>query len=68
MKKAGKIWVVVLVILLVLTAALGAGAYFIYTSATDLSESNKVNKTESDSILEPLVKSIVLGEEQTNRQ
>lgn len=65
MKKAGKIWVVVLVILLVLTAVLGAGAYFIYTSATDLSELNKVNKTESDSILEPLVKSIVLGEEQT---
>lgn len=65
MNKCGKVFAVVIAIILVILLALGIGIYIIYKSATDLSQADKLNTTESTTIYEPLVKSIILGEEQT---
>lgn len=65
MNKSGKVIAVVISIMLVIFIALGTGVYVIHKSITDLSQVDKLNTIESTSIYEPLVKSIVLGEEQT---
>lgn len=65
MKKSGKVWVVVVLIVLVVLIAIGTALFLIYKSATDLSNADKFNTTASTDIYEPLVKSIILGEEQT---
>lgn len=64
MKKTGKIWIVIVIVMLVLIIALGSGAFFIYSAATDLTDADKINTEKSYAILEPLLKSVVLGEEQ----
>ncbi|MEE0859670.1 MAG: hypothetical protein U0M12_09450 [Acutalibacteraceae bacterium] len=64
MKKSGKALVIIIVVLLILFVALGAVIYWLYTSVTDVSEADKLNTTASTTIYKPLVKSIVLGEEQ----
>ncbi|MEE1055991.1 MAG: hypothetical protein UH239_01945 [Acutalibacteraceae bacterium] len=65
MNKRGNILAVAISIILVILLAFGIGVYIIYKSATDLSQANKLNTTESTTIYKPLVKSIILGEEQT---
>lgn len=65
MNKRGKILPIVIAIILAIFIALGTGVYIIYNSITDLSHSDKLNTNESTTIYEPLVKSIILGEEQT---
>lgn len=68
MKKSGKVWVVVVIVLAVIMALLiGALAYlcYLYNLATDTSEASKLETIASTTIYEPLVRSIVLGEEQT---
>lgn len=65
MNKRGNVLAVVIAIILVILLAFGIGIYIIYKSATDLSQADKLNTTESTTIYEPLVKSIILGEEQT---
>lgn len=64
MGKAGKALLIVIIILLIIFIAIGAVFFWLYTSVTDVSEAYKLNTTESTTIYEPLVKSIVLGEEQ----
>lgn len=65
MKKSGKAWAVVLAVIIALL--IGAGIYlcYLYNLATDTSESSKLETTSSTTIYEPLVRSIILGEEQT---
>lgn len=65
MNKRGNVLAVVIAIILVILLAFGIGIYIIYKSATDLSQEDKLNTIESTTIYEPLVKSIILGEEQT---
>lgn len=65
MNKRGNVLAVVIAIILVILIAFGIGIYIIYKSATDLSQADKLNTTESTTIYEPMVKSIILGEEQT---
>lgn len=68
MKKSGKVWVAVVIVLAVIMALLiGALSYlyYLYNLATDTSEASKLETTASTTIYEPLVRSIVLGEEQT---
>ncbi|MEE0931419.1 MAG: hypothetical protein UIM53_10490 [Acutalibacteraceae bacterium] len=65
MNKRGNVLAIVIAIILVILLAFGIGIYIIYKSATDLSQADKLNTTESTTIYEPLVKSIILGEEQT---
>ena len=68
MRKSGKVWVAVvvaLVIIVVLLAVAGVYICHLYNLATDTSEASKLETTASTTIYEPLVKSIILGEEQT---
>lgn len=68
MKKSGKVWVAVVAVLAVIVILLAvAGVYicYLYNLATDTSEASKLETTASTTIYEPLVKSIILGEEQT---
>ncbi|MEE0060278.1 MAG: hypothetical protein UE295_05570 [Acutalibacteraceae bacterium] len=65
MSKSGKgLWSVVVVLFLIMAVFGGIGVY-IYTMVTDASESPKLYTTASTSIYEPMVRSILLGEEET---
>lgn len=65
MSKSGKVlWVVVVVLFLVIAVFGGIGVY-LYTMVTDASESPKLYTTASTSIYEPMVRSILLGDEET---
>lgn len=68
MEKYGKSRVaviIVLVVLLVILSVAGAFIFYLYNMATDRSEEYKLSTIASTDIYEPLVKSIILGEEQT---
>lgn len=68
MSKYGKAKVVVIIVLVVLVVILSVvGAYicYLYNMITDRSEEYKLSTIASTDIYEPLVKSIILGEEQT---
>ncbi|MEE0266117.1 MAG: hypothetical protein UD936_10875 [Acutalibacteraceae bacterium] len=65
MSKSGKVlWVVVVVLFLIIAVFGGIGVY-LYTMVTDASESPKLYTTASTSIYEPMVRSILLGDEET---
>ena len=61
MKKA---LIVICTILFVAVTVCGITFYVLFQKATDLSEADKLNTTESKTIYEPLVKSVILGEPQ----
>ena len=65
MKKSGKVWVAVVIVLFIIIALLLGSVFYIYKLATDTSEASKLETTASTTIYEPLVKSIILGEGQT---
>ena len=60
-----KILITVFVIIFLFVAIAGVVFYILYQKATDLSEADKLNTTESKTIYEPLLKSVVLHEAQT---
>lgn len=59
-----KVLVTILVIILVIAVASGVVFYVLYQKATDLSEADKLVTTESKTIYEPLLKSVLLKEPQ----
>ncbi len=64
MSRSGKVlWVIVVVLFLVVAIVGGTGVY-IYTMATDSSEAPKLYTTASTTIYEPMVRSILLGDEE----
>ena len=65
MKKPLKVILIILLILFMILAALGIGAYIVFRNLTDTSNADKLNTVESKTIYEPLVKSVILGEKQT---
>ncbi len=65
MHKSGKVLRNIIIILFLLLAVVGGIGVYLYTMATDATESPKLYTTESTSIYEPLVRSILLGEEET---
>lgn len=65
LKKPLKVILIILLILFMILAALGIGAYIVFRNLTDTSNADKLNTVESKTIYEPLVKSVILGEKQT---
>ena len=59
-----KVLVTILLIILIIAIAGGIAVYVLYQKATDLSEADKLVTTESKTIYEPLLKSILLKEPQ----
>ena len=65
MKKPLKIFLIILLVIVLILAALGVGAYIVFLNLTDTSNKDKLNTKEAKTIYEPLVKSVILGEKQT---
>ena len=65
MKKPLKIFLIILLVIVLILAALGVGAYIVFLNLTDTSNEDKLNTKEAKTIYEPLVKSVILGEKQT---
>ena len=59
-----KVLITVFVIFFVAAAVCGITFYVLFQKATDLSEADKLITTESKTIYEPLIKSVILGEPQ----
>ena len=60
-----KVLVTIFLIIFILAVVSGIVCYILYQKATDLSEADKLVTTESKTIYEPLLKSVLLKEPQT---
>ena len=65
MGRSGKALRVIVIVLFLVIAIFGGVGVYLYTMVTDASESPKLYTTASTSIYQPMVRSILLGEEET---